>query len=50
MHNGSAFKELIDSCYDTEWVPYCKKTFNGAQSVIEISENIPIGSLSAITA
>ncbi len=29
------FKELIDSCYDTEWVPYCKKTFNGAQSVID---------------
>lgn len=33
--NHYEFKELIDSCYDTEWVPYCKKTFNGAQSVID---------------
>ena len=31
--NHYAFKKLIDSCYDIEWVPYCKKTFNGAQSV-----------------
>ena len=30
-----AFKELIDFCYDAEWIPYCKKTFNGAQSVID---------------
>lgn len=33
--NYYAFKELIDSCYDTEWIPYCKKTFSGAQSVID---------------
>ena len=33
--NHYAFKELIDSCYDAEWIPYCKKTFNGAQSVID---------------
>lgn len=33
--NHYAFKELIDSCYDTEWIPHCKKTFNGAQSVID---------------
>ncbi len=33
-HNHYIFKELIDSCYDKEWIPYCKKTFNGAQSVI----------------
>ena len=30
-----AFKELLDACYSTEWVPYCKKTFHGAQSVIK---------------
>lgn len=29
------FKELLDTCYKTEWVPHCKKTFNGAQSVID---------------
>ena len=33
--NHYAFKELIDFCYDAEWIPYCKKTFNGAQSVID---------------
>ena len=32
--NHYVFKGLLDSCYDTEWVPHCKKTFNGAQSVI----------------
>jgi len=32
--NHYAFQELIDRCYAVEWVPYCKKTFNGAQSVI----------------
>ena len=32
--NHYAFKKLIDSCYGTDWVPHCKKTFNGAQSVI----------------
>ena len=33
--NHYAFKELLDSCYDAELIPYCKKTFNGAQSVID---------------
>ena len=33
--NHYEFKELIDSCYDTEWVHTVKKTFNGAQSVID---------------
>ena len=33
--NHYAFKELLNSCYSAEWIPYCKKTFNGAQSVID---------------
>ena len=33
--NHYVFKELLDTCYTTEWIPYCKKTFNGAQSVID---------------
>ncbi|MCB6688915.1 transposase, partial [Blautia wexlerae] len=28
------FKELLDKCYEKNWVTYCKETFNGAQSVI----------------
>lgn len=32
--NHYVFKELLDLCYDKDWVPHCKKTFNGAQSVI----------------
>ena len=32
--NSYNFKELLNSCYEKNWVPYCKKTFNGAQSVI----------------
>lgn len=32
--NRYAFKELLDICYNKEWIPHCKKTFNGAQSVI----------------
>ena len=32
--NHYAFKELLDSCYSKEWVPYCKKPFDGAESVI----------------
>lgn len=32
--NYYAFKELLDICYKKEWIPHCKKTFNGAQSVI----------------
>lgn len=33
-HNRYTFKELLNLCYDKDWVPHCKKTFNGAQSVI----------------
>ena len=33
-HNHYVFQELLDTCYSMEWVPYCKKTFNGAQSII----------------
>ncbi len=33
--NRYRFQELLDQCYSMEWVPYCKKTFNGAQSVID---------------
>ena len=32
--NHYVFQELLDTCYTMEWIPYCKKTFNGAQSVI----------------
>ena len=32
--NHYTFQELLDTCYSIEWVPYCKKTFNDAQSVI----------------
>lgn len=32
--NHYEFKELVYKCYSKEWVPHCKKTFNGAQSVI----------------
>ena len=32
--NHFTFKELLDTCYNKEWIPHCKKTFNGAQSVI----------------
>ena len=32
--NHYIFQELLDTCYTMEWIPYCKKTFNGAQSVI----------------
>ena len=28
-------KKLLDTCYSAEWIPYCKKTFHGAQSVID---------------
>ena len=33
--NHYAFKELLDSCYSKEWIPYCKKPFDGAESVIK---------------
>ena len=32
--NRYAFKELLNICYKKDWIPHCKKTFNGAQSVI----------------
>ena len=32
--NHYAFRELLNICYEKDWVPHCKKTFNGAQSVI----------------
>ena len=32
--NRYTFKELLNLCYEKDWVPHCKKTFNGAQSVI----------------
>ena len=33
--NHYSFKELLDSCYKKEWIPYCKKPFDGAESVIK---------------
>ena len=33
--NRYAFKELLDVCYAKEWIPYCKKPFHGADSVIK---------------
>ena len=32
--NRYTYKELLDTCYSKKWIPHCKKTFNGAQSVI----------------
>ncbi len=32
--NSYNFKELLNTCYEKDWIPHCKKTFNGAQSVI----------------
>ena len=32
--NNYTFKELINTCYEKDWIPHCKKTFNGALSVI----------------
>ena len=32
--NYYTFKELLNTCYTKEWIPYCKKPFNGAESVI----------------
>lgn len=32
--NHYTFKELLNTCYEKDWIPHCKKTFNGAQSVI----------------
>lgn len=33
--NHYVFQELVNICYAKEWIPHCKKTFNGAQSVIK---------------
>lgn len=33
--NHYQFQSLLDDCYAKEWVPYCKKTFQNAYSVIE---------------
>ena len=33
--NHYTFKELLDSCYNKEWIPYCKKPFDGAEPVIK---------------
>ena len=33
--NCYSFKDLLNTCYHKEWAPYCKPTFNGAQSVIQ---------------
>ena len=35
FRNHYTFKELLDSCYGMDWSPHCKKTFNGAQTVIK---------------
>ena len=28
-------RSFLDSCYGMDWIPHCKKTFNGAQTVIK---------------
>ncbi len=33
--NSYEFKELLNTCYSTEWISYIKKAFNGALSVIK---------------
>jgi len=33
--NHYAFQELLDNCYKKEWIPYCKKPFMGAESIIK---------------
>lgn len=35
--NSYRFKELLDKCYEKNWVTYCKETFNGAQSVMDLA-------------
>ena len=34
IRTAIVLKELLDKCYEKNWVTYCKETFNGAQSVI----------------
>ena len=38
--NYYTFKELLNTCYAKEWIPYCKKPFDGAESVIRYLEKI----------
>ena len=33
--NRYEFQELLNTCYAKEWVPYCKKPFRNAESVIK---------------
>lgn len=33
--NHYRFQELLNQCFHKQWIPYIKKTFNGAQSVID---------------
>ena len=49
LQNYYTFKELLNTCYAKEWIPYCKKPFDGAESVIRYLENTPTGLLSATT-
>ena len=35
LKNHYVFKELLDTCYAKEWIPYCKKPFKGAESMIK---------------
>ena len=35
FRNHYTFKELLNSCYQKEWAPYCKKTFKNAENVIQ---------------
>ena len=35
FQNHYTFKKLLDTCYSKEWIPYCKKPFKGAESVIK---------------
>ena len=35
FRNHYEFRELLNTCYAKEWVPYCKKPFRNAESVIK---------------
>ena len=45
--NYYTFKELLNTCYAKEWIPYCKKPFDSARIYIRYLENTPTGLLSA---
>ena len=47
--NHYAFKELLNTCYEKDWIPHCKKTFNGASLLLTILVSTHIESLSVIT-